>query len=769
VNNHALLTALADRRAFIVYRLVPGEDQKTDKVPFDPRTGRNVDAQDPANWLLPDEAVDYAETWKLTPEPGVLDYGVGYVVQPGTFFLDLDSCRDPSGGWMPHAVAFLERFPRALREVSVSSTGLHVFGSYTGERPLHRVRNKDYRCELYTGGRFAALGHDESGDLFDDCTFELSQFIAQFFPPREESEHGDEWRTTPVAAWRGPESDDELIDRAMRSQGIRAAVLGRAGFKDLWQGNVEALAVSFPPEKAGSAYNASSADLALFNHLSFWTGSDCARMLRIVQREDCKLRRDKWSRVDNYLVPTILRAVADQTEWYKGQGSAPAPVVIEVPAGTTLTAATVPSIPMPPSRSLQLLPATQAPHVLTLGNKNRFEATLPNLDAVLAKGDLIALGFDTFFGQIMIAEPGSGQWRVLKDCDMTEMRSALERGRGFAPITPSMMRDVLDMLARRNSYDSAQIWLKGLKWDGVQRIDRFLHTHCGAADDEYTRAVSRYIWTGLPARVFEPGCQLDMVVAFQSTQGTRKSSGLQSLAPAPEYFTDNVSLAKDDPDFKRMIRGKLVVEIAELAGLGKAEVEFIKRMITRKVEEWVEKWDKLTTTYKRRCMLFASTNNEQFLPQDDTGQRRWLPVEILMLNDVLITQDREQLWAEGAARWAARKNAGDHGVDWRDAENLARGRHAKHEQSDVWEAKIEKWLNTPIEAQGQTLLPAPCTRPFETSEVLEGAIRMTAERMDKRAANRAGSVLRQLGYDSATVRLPGVAKPVKRWVRKAEA
>lgn len=422
--------------------------------------------------------------------------------------------------------------------------------------------------------------------------------------------------------------------------------------------------------------------------------------------------------------------------------------------------------PAPPSQSLQFLPATQAAHVLTFNGRNRYEATLPNVTSVLAKQELAVLGFDTFRGQVMIAPAAApSQWQPLTDTDMVRLREALER-QGFAAIGKELMRDALQKVAEDNSYDSAVTWLNGLTWDGTPRIERFLSTYCGAVDDEYTRAVGRYIWTGLAARVFEPGCQLDMVVALQSKQGTRKSTGLQSIAPALEYFTDGVSLQDDDSDFKRLIRGKLVVEIAELAGLSKADVDLVKRVITRRVEEWVEKWQVLPTSYKRRCMLFASTNNEQFLPQDDTGQRRWLPVEIVMLDDQRIAADRAQLWAEGAALWRARKNAGEHGVDWKDAERLAAGRHQKYELSDVWEPLIEKWLNEPLMVESKVMAPPPRTRPLMISEVLTGAIHLTAAQMDARAEKRAGNVMRLLGFEKRSVRIDGRAHPVKRWMPK---
>lgn len=793
MNNRTLLAALSNRRAFIVYRLLPGENGKTDKVPFEPRSGYNINAQEPANWLFPSEAEDYVATWELTPEAGVLGYGVGLVIHPDLklFFLDLDSCRDGEG-WQPHALAFLQRFPTAMREVSVSNSGLHVFGSYTGERPLHGVRNASYRAELYTGGRFAALGHSESGDMFADCTAELAAFVEQFFPPRDETDNDGAWTNQPNAAWRGPEDDNELLRRALNATSIKSVVIGKATFRDLWTGNADALARTFPPEKAGATYNGSSADLALVNHLAFWTGSNCERMLRLLMRDDCMMRREKWARLDNYLVPTILRAVTDQTEFYEERANEPEPPppnpwgldvqgyseppapesVVAVMHGVAGTAADLTAYieaprdampPPPPPPAMGFLPATQAPHSLTLDAKNHYESSLPNLIQVIGTQQLGAFGFDTFRGQIMLKLAG-GEWHTLIDVDLVNLREALER-QNFAAISASMMRDSLLAVATRNSYDSAIVWLNGLVWDGVPRIDNFLHTHCGAVDDAYTRAVSRYIWTGLPCRVFEPGCQLDMVPAFQSAQGTRKSSGLLALAPSKDYFTDSVSFAKDDDNFKRAIRGKLVIEIPELAGLGKAEVEFVKRMITRRDERWTEKWQVMETVYPRRGMMFASTNNINFLPQDETGHRRWLPVEIDKLDDVLISRDRDQLWAEGKVRWQALKNAGLPGVDFHEAEQLAKVRHARYEQTDTWELKIKNWLEAEVSVEGGApIIPAPNKRPLHISEVLEGAIRMTTDKMNRSAEIRAANVMRALGYTKKQMRLPGFKSPVDRWV-----
>lgn len=780
MDNNPLFTALQDRRVFILYRLIPRPNGKADKVPVHPMTGagppsepdkNGISAQDPANWMTPAEAQLWAAQWGE-------GYGVGVVISKGSglFCIDLDSCREGSG-WQPHAANFVGRFPGAYVETSVSGNGLHIIGSYNGEPSPHCTRNKTYRAELYTAARFIAVaGIGAAGSPLADCTAQLATFSAQFFPPHGDIEHGTEWTDKPVPQWAGPEDDAQLIDRALRSQSAGAVFGGRASFADLWRANPDALARSFPPQSAHQTWDGSAADQALANHLSFWTGNNCERMRRLMF--ESALRRDKWERQD-YVRSTILRACGDQREWYNdrivahtpepeskdGQPYQPVPQAPQSGQG----------VPLPPSATvtLSLLPSTQVAHTLTFDSRNRYEATLTNLIFVLAKQELAALGFDTFRGQIMIC-PQGGQWRPLTDTDMIRIREALER-KGFAPVGKDMMRDALQKVAEDNSYDSAITWLSGLKWDGVPRVESFLSAYCGAADDAYTRAVSRYIWTGLAARIFEPGCQLDMVVALQSGQGTRKSSGLQAMAPAPEFFTDGLDLHADNDNFRRLIKGKIVVEVAELAGISKADVDLVKRVITRRSEEWVEKYQTIAISYKRRCMIFASTNNEQFLPQDETGQRRWLPVEIIRLDDHRIAADREQLWAEGAERFRAllAQRAGGPitgGVDFEEAERLAIPRRGKHEVSDVWEPVIERWLNEPLPGpSGSVLLPPPGSRPFTATDVLAGALHMTAERMDRRAELRAGNVLRQLGYSKQRVRVDGEGNPVKRWMKTPPA
>jgi len=313
----------------------------------------------------------WADMFNANPmPPGVLGYGVGVVISDlyalpngrRLFALDIDMCRD-GAGWAPHASAFLNKLPGAGVEVSISGLGLHAFGTYSGARPEHGTRNKNYRLELYTRLRFIAVtGFFASGDPLADLTKELHALAADYFPPHDDIEYGDELTTAPVPEWLGPDDDDELLRRAMRSHGAGAVFGGRASFADLFTANVSVLARVFPPQQHG-VFDASAAELALCNHLAFWTGNHGERMERLLWRS--ALARGKWER-PGYLHTTIQRACGSQKVWYKDpRGStAPAPSTHVVPGPEAIVhvdaaGAVVP--PVPPVPPAPMTPPAAAP------------------------------------------------------------------------------------------------------------------------------------------------------------------------------------------------------------------------------------------------------------------------------------------------------------------------------------------------------------------------------------------------------------------------
>lgn len=368
--------------------------------------------------------------------------------------------------------------------------------------------------------------------------------------------------------------------------------------------------------------------------------------------------------------------------------------------------------------------------------QGKIEVTTPNLLRAVSCPELTggAIGYDAFRDEIMVDEAQAGQWRAFVDADYFWIRERLER-HGFKVIGQDAIRSAVGAVASRNQFDSAQLWLATLVWDGVPRIDTFLPTYLGTEDSPYTRAVSAYLWTALAGRVIVPGCKADMVPIMVGAQGQGKSTAVSAMVPGPEFFTE-VNFTEREDDMARKMRGKLIAEFGELHGFHTRANEAIKAFTTRTHEQWVPKFKEFSTTFPRRLLFIGTTNQAQFLA-DDTGNRRWLPFHTGIVDVASIRRDHLQLWAEAAVRhqtW---------GVMWQEAEQLARAQHAQHELDDSWDERVATWLATPEFGDG----PKPCDAQYlTTAHVLVGALGFDAKHASRREEMRVASVLRRLGY-----------------------
>lgn len=374
--------------------------------------------------------------------------------------------------------------------------------------------------------------------------------------------------------------------------------------------------------------------------------------------------------------------------------------------------------------------------------KGVIEARISNVVAVLSASEVSGydLSLDEFADSVMISPHQGAAWRPLTDTDYTQMRVWLETAGNCDPIPHDMIRQAALLVADRQKMDTAQIWLESLKWDGVPRIDRFCPVYWGTRDTEYERAVGLYLWTALAARIISPGCQVDMVPVMIGAQGIGKSTGVKAMAPAVEHFAE---LRLDDADeaIARKMRGVLVAELAEMRGLRGAEVERVKAFITRTQEKWVPKYKEFATTYHRRFVIVGTTNDEEFLPTD-TQHRRWLPVHAQHVDVARIKADREQLWAEGAVRYALE------GVAWQGMDELAAPAREAAAGEDGWSDDVANWLKEMN------------YRQVRLQEVMTHAVGLDPRHVTRTHELRVGRILREQGYVRRVARVEGRVQKV---------
>ena len=114
----------------------------------------------------------------------------------------------------------------------------------------------------------------------------------------------------------------------------------------------------------------------------------------------------------------------------------------------------------------------------------------------------------------------------------------------------------------------------------VIRID-----YLGSPDTSYIRAIARKMMVAAVARIYEPGIKFDSVVVLNGPQGMGKSSFFAKLGG--KWFSDSLTISDmKDKAAPEKLQGYWILELGELAGLKKMDVETVKALITRQDDKF---------------------------------------------------------------------------------------------------------------------------------------------------------------------------------------
>jgi hypothetical protein len=275
-------------------------------------------------------------------------------------------------------------------------------------------------------------------------------------------------------------------------------------------------------------------------------------------------------------------------------------------------------------------------------------ASLEN--AIIAIGMLGAeCRYDVFHDRIIVKGHECGvrgdAHENLENVTLKVRQAVLERF-GFDP-SATYTLDALKLRCLDHIFDPVRDYLDGLRWDGVKRLDRWLVRYCGANDTPLNRAIGRKMLVAGVSRVREPGCKFDYIVVLEGRQGVGKSSLLRILA-GEDNFSDNEILGLYKREQQEAIQGVWIYEVAELEGLSKSEVTKVKLFASKTVDGARPAYGRSRVDRPRRCIFVATTNEDIYL-RDTTGNRRFWPVCVGVIDLAGVRKDRDQLWAEAAA------------------------------------------------------------------------------------------------------------------------
>ena len=218
---------------------------------------------------------------------------------------------------------------------------------------------------------------------------------------------------------------------------------------------------------------------------------------------------------------------------------------------------------------------------------------------------------------------------------------------GLKRIGREAVRDGLHLHARERSFHPVRRHLQSLQWDRTPRIGTWLPRYLGTELNDYTMRVGRMFMIAMAAREYSSRAARSTICScLKAPQG-----GLNpplARCSGTLGFSDNLPDVTDGKEASQHLRGKWLVEVAEMHAMGRAEAALLKSFISRTEERYRPPYGREEVIEPRQCVFIGTTNQSSYL-RDPTGGRRFWPVKTGVKAKIDIdglADGRDQLLAE---------------------------------------------------------------------------------------------------------------------------
>ena len=328
----------------------------------------------------------------------------------------------------------------------------------------------------------------------------------------------------------------------------------------------------------------------------------------------------------------------------------------------------------------------------------QLENSVYNLNIILNNDpDFANFAFNELANRIQITGPlpwerpeGNAFWR---DADTAQLKSIIDIR--YLPFSSRNHDVAFTKVADDRHFHPVRDYLDSLpEWDGIERVDDLFIRYLQADDTPYVRAVTRKTFAAAVARVYVPGIKFDCVPVLDGDQGIGKSTIVKDLVTS-EYYSETLSLTDmDDKSGAEKLQGFWAVEIGELAGMKKADIEKVKAFLSTCDDKYRPSYGKVVESHPRQCIIIATVNGERGYLRDITGNRRFWIIKLHQKKQKktwdFTPEYRAQFWAEAKEIWKSGEKL------YLEGDLLEAAEEAQQSAMEVDErlGMVEEYLNT---------------------------------------------------------------------------